>query len=160
MAGGRRAAAMYSLIESAKLNGLNPQLYLADLLARIADHPARHIAELLPWNCAGPCTGLCRPPRAELTLFHLEQGAMTLSWPDEPTRSIARSACSIASDCPLPHAAVLAQQRRQPLAEEAAVIGGVAAGVLAQLRAVHRLAKRGDGDKVDHRLAIAARDAR
>jgi transposase len=44
------AAAMYSLIESAKLNGLNPQLYLADLLARIADHPARQIAELLPWN--------------------------------------------------------------------------------------------------------------
>jgi Transposase IS66 family/IS66 C-terminal element len=47
-AGGRRAAAMYSLIESAKLNGLNPQHYLADLLARIADHPARRIAELLP----------------------------------------------------------------------------------------------------------------
>ncbi len=41
---------MYSLIESATLNGLNPQLYLADLLARIADHPARHIADLLPWN--------------------------------------------------------------------------------------------------------------
>ena len=39
-----------SLIESAKLNGLNPQLYLADVLARIADHPARRIAELLPWN--------------------------------------------------------------------------------------------------------------
>jgi len=49
-AGGRRAAAMYSLIESAKLSGHNPQLYIADLLARIADHPARHIAELLPWN--------------------------------------------------------------------------------------------------------------
>src|SRR5687767_14740165 len=49
-AGGRRAAAMYSLLESAKLNGLNPQLYLADLLARIADHPARHITLLLPWN--------------------------------------------------------------------------------------------------------------
>ena len=49
-AGGRRAAAMYSLIESAKLNGINPQHYLADVLARIADHPARHIAELLPWN--------------------------------------------------------------------------------------------------------------
>ena len=49
-AGGRRAAALYSLIESAKLNGLNPQHYLADLLARIADHPARRIAELLPWN--------------------------------------------------------------------------------------------------------------
>jgi transposase len=49
-AGGRRAAAMYSLIESAKLNSLNPQLYIADVLTRIADHPARHIADLLPWN--------------------------------------------------------------------------------------------------------------
>ena len=49
-AGSRRAAALYSLIESAKLNGLNPQLYLADVLARIADYPARRIAELLPWN--------------------------------------------------------------------------------------------------------------
>jgi transposase len=50
-AGGRRAAALYSLIETAKLNGLNPQQYLADLLARIADHPARQIAELMPWHC-------------------------------------------------------------------------------------------------------------
>ena len=49
-AGGRRANAIYSLIESAKLNGLNPQAYLADVLARIADHPARRIAELLPCN--------------------------------------------------------------------------------------------------------------
>jgi transposase len=49
-AGGRRAAAIYSLIESAKLNGLNPQHSLADVLARIADHPARRITELLPWN--------------------------------------------------------------------------------------------------------------
>ncbi|MBV9860432.1 MAG: IS66 family transposase [Alphaproteobacteria bacterium] len=49
-AGGHRAAAMYSLIETAKLNDLDPQRYLSDVLARIADHPARHIAELLPWN--------------------------------------------------------------------------------------------------------------
>ena len=49
-AGGRRAAAMYSLIETAKLNGVNPQHYLADVLGRIADHPARQIIELLPWN--------------------------------------------------------------------------------------------------------------
>jgi transposase len=48
--GGERAAAMYSLIETAKLNGLNPEAYLADLLARIADHPAKRIGELLPWN--------------------------------------------------------------------------------------------------------------
>jgi hypothetical protein len=45
MPGSRRAAALYSLIESAKLNGLDPRLYLADVLARIADHPARRIAE-------------------------------------------------------------------------------------------------------------------
>jgi len=49
-AGGHRAAAMYSLIETAKLNGLNPQLYLTDVLTRIADHPARQIADLLPWH--------------------------------------------------------------------------------------------------------------
>ena len=49
-AGGRRAAALYSLIESAKLNGINPQHYLTDVFARIADHPARRIAELLPWS--------------------------------------------------------------------------------------------------------------
>jgi transposase len=49
-AGGHRAAAMYSLIESAKLNGINPQHYLADVLTRIADHPARRITDLLPWN--------------------------------------------------------------------------------------------------------------
>ena len=41
---------MYSLTESAKINGINPQHYLADVLTRIADHPARRIAELLPWN--------------------------------------------------------------------------------------------------------------
>lgn len=49
-AGGRRAAALYSLIETAKLNAINPQLYLVDLLTRIADHPARNIGDLLPWN--------------------------------------------------------------------------------------------------------------
>jgi transposase len=49
-AGGHRAAAVYSLIETAKLNGLDPQRYLTDVLARIADHPARQIAELLPWH--------------------------------------------------------------------------------------------------------------
>ena len=49
-AGGHRAAAMYSLIETAKFNGLDPQLYLTDVLARIADHPARQISELLPWH--------------------------------------------------------------------------------------------------------------
>jgi transposase len=48
--GGERAAAMYSLIETATLNGLDPEAYLRDVLARIADHPINRIAELLPWN--------------------------------------------------------------------------------------------------------------
>ena len=48
--GGLRAAALYSLIETAKLNGVDPEAYLRDLLARIATHPARRLDELLPWN--------------------------------------------------------------------------------------------------------------
>jgi transposase len=48
--GGQRAAVMYTLIGSAKLNEVDPRAWLADVLARIADHPARHIAALLPWN--------------------------------------------------------------------------------------------------------------
>ena len=48
--GGRRAAAMYSLIVSAKMNGVDPQAWLADVLARIAGHPAHRLDELLPWN--------------------------------------------------------------------------------------------------------------
>ena len=48
--GGHRAAAIYTLIETAKLNGIDPQAWLADVLARLPDHPARRISELLPWN--------------------------------------------------------------------------------------------------------------
>ena len=48
--GGQRAAAMYSLIGTAKLNNVDPQAWLADVLARIADHPAHSIDQLLPWN--------------------------------------------------------------------------------------------------------------
>ena len=47
-AGGRRAAAIYTLIETAKLNDVDPQAWLADVLARLQDHPAKRIAELLP----------------------------------------------------------------------------------------------------------------
>ena len=49
-AGGDRAACIYTIIETAKMNGINPQAYLADILARIADHPSRQIDALLPWR--------------------------------------------------------------------------------------------------------------
>uniref|UniRef100_E6PXP4 Transposase of ISCARN73, ORFC, IS66 family n=1 Tax=mine drainage metagenome TaxID=410659 RepID=E6PXP4_9ZZZZ len=50
--GGERAAAIYSLIGSAKLNGIDPEHYLRTVLARIAEHPISRIADLLPWNLA------------------------------------------------------------------------------------------------------------
>jgi len=52
--GGERAAAIYSLLESAKLNGIDPETYLSSVLRRIADHPINRIAELLPWNLFRP----------------------------------------------------------------------------------------------------------
>lgn len=55
-AGGERAAAIYSLTGSAKLNGLDPQAYLRHVLERIADHPINAIADLLPWNVAADLT--------------------------------------------------------------------------------------------------------
>ena len=48
--GGERAAAIYTLIATAKLNGVDPQAWLADVLRRIADHPASRLDELLPWH--------------------------------------------------------------------------------------------------------------
>ena len=59
-AGGERAAAMYSLLGSAKLNGIDPEAYLGVVLRRIADHPINRITELLPWNLF-----LSKPPAAE-----------------------------------------------------------------------------------------------
>jgi transposase len=48
--GGRRAAALYTLIETAKLNGIDPRAWLADVLERLPEHPAQRLHELLPWN--------------------------------------------------------------------------------------------------------------
>ena len=49
-AGGERAAVVYSLLGSAKLNGIDPEAYLSLVLRRIADHPINRIGDLLPWN--------------------------------------------------------------------------------------------------------------
>ena len=51
-AGGERAAAIYSLVETAKLNGMDPEAYLREVIGRIAEHPINRIEELLPWNVA------------------------------------------------------------------------------------------------------------
>lgn len=48
--GGERAASMYSLIVTAKLNDVDPRAWLADVLSRIGDHPASRLDQLLPWN--------------------------------------------------------------------------------------------------------------
>jgi hypothetical protein len=48
--GGQRAAKMYSLIVTARMNDVDPQAWLADVLARIADHPVSRLHELLPWH--------------------------------------------------------------------------------------------------------------
>jgi transposase len=60
--GGERAAAMYSLIGTCKLNGINPRAYLEYVLTHIADHPINRIDELLPWNVAGKLPRQASPP--------------------------------------------------------------------------------------------------
>ena len=52
--GGQRAAFMYSLIGTAKLNGIDPQAWLADIIARISDLPVSRLPELLPWKWKQP----------------------------------------------------------------------------------------------------------
>ena len=61
-AGGERAAVIFTLIETAKLCDVDPRAWLADVLARIADHPASRIDELLPWNWQAARASRCRRP--------------------------------------------------------------------------------------------------
>ena len=60
-AGGERVAVFYSLIGSAKLNGIDPEAYLRHVLGCIADHPIARIEELLPWNVAPSLSPASQP---------------------------------------------------------------------------------------------------
>jgi hypothetical protein len=71
-AGGERAAAIYSLVETAKLNGLDPEAYLREVFERIADHPINRIDELLPWNI-----GAAAGQRQTAARWRHERGAST-----------------------------------------------------------------------------------
>ena len=59
--GGESAAAIYSLVGTAKLNNLNPEAYLRNVLSRIGEHPINRIEELLPWNLVASV-----PPQASV----------------------------------------------------------------------------------------------
>jgi hypothetical protein len=54
--GGERAAAFYTLVRTATLNGLEPEAWLTDVIARIGAHPINRLAEFLPWNWSPPAT--------------------------------------------------------------------------------------------------------
>ena len=56
--GGQRAAILYTLIQTARLNDVDPQAWLADVLARIVDHPASQLDQLLPWSWRQPRAAL------------------------------------------------------------------------------------------------------
>lgn len=67
-AGGERAAAIYSLIGSARLNGIDPEAYLRFVIERIADHPVNRVAELLPWAVASQISATDQIGAAETSL--------------------------------------------------------------------------------------------
>ena len=69
---------MYSLIVSAKMNDVDPQAWLAHVLASIAQHPASRLDELLPWNWA-PTSG--RDPPGRLNTAAVLTGGIRLFWP-------------------------------------------------------------------------------
>jgi transposase len=62
--GGDRAAAMYTIIQTARLNGLDPEAYLRDVIGRIAEHPINRIDQLLPWNWTPLANSDLRPTAA------------------------------------------------------------------------------------------------
>ena len=80
--GGERAAAMYSLIATAKLNGVDPRAWLADVLARIADHPASRLNELLPWHWKASKASRNSSPTKSGDRPHASAAQHPRPWPD------------------------------------------------------------------------------
>ena len=76
--GGHRAAAVDTLIETCKLNDVDPQAWLADVLAKPPDHPAKRIDELLPWRWTARRTQMKLPP---LIAFRDFTAPRLWSWP-------------------------------------------------------------------------------
>ena len=75
------AAAMYSLIVTAKMNGVDPQAWLTDILARIAAHPAHRLDELLPWNWSPPTAALSARAARSCTSTRFITSPPLLVWP-------------------------------------------------------------------------------
>ena len=91
--GGRRAAAMYSLIVTAKMNGVDPQAWLADVLSRIAGHPAHRLDELLPWT-GDPRTSTRSPASGPSTESPKTSARTSTSSSTSPSKWSPRTASS------------------------------------------------------------------
>ncbi len=104
--GGRRAAAMYSLIVTAKMNGVDPQAWLADVLLRIAGHPVHRLDELLPWKWRpqpqamaprsrpDPCTSTRSPASGPSTASPKTSARTSTSSSTSPSKWSPRTASS------------------------------------------------------------------
>jgi hypothetical protein len=80
-AGGERAAAIYSLLGTVKLNGLDPELYLRRVLEQIADHPINRIQELLPLNLAAEVSAQADLSEREFSGLDNKSGHSKREWP-------------------------------------------------------------------------------
>src|SRR5438105_1707234 len=75
--GGRRAAVIHSLIATGKLNEVDPQAWLADVLARLPEHPAKRIDELLLWKCKTSNSPLKPPEQIDHSAVRITRPVVT-----------------------------------------------------------------------------------